>query len=180
MLEIDLRNAVRASVANRLPISIDDREHQCIERFLREFDALPHPFTEDASITHVTGSAIVVGPRGVLLHLHKRAQIWIQPGGHVDANETPWDGAIRETLEETGLLTTHPDGHPCLIHVDVHDAPKGHLHLDLRYLLIGPDATPAPPPGESQLVQWFDWDHEYMQRESLAGAIQSARKFMIS
>lgn len=180
-----LRLVVRATVADRTPHAIDDREVESIRRFIETFDSLARPFDEDAEITHVTGSAIVVGPRGVLLHLHKRAQIWIQPGGHVDAGETPWDGAVRETLEETGLVVLHAGRAelddapvPVLIHVDVHDAPRGHLHLDLRYLLIGPDAAPAPPPEESQQVEWFAWDDPLLDRESLAGAVTSARVWL--
>jgi 8-oxo-dGTP pyrophosphatase MutT (NUDIX family) len=174
----DLRSRVRQAVLDRADFAVDDRERDSIERFVTEFDALERPFTEDAAITHVTGSAIVVGSRGVLLHLHKRAGIWIQPGGHVDEGETPWDGAARETLEETGLIATHPQDGPALIHVDVHDAPKGHVHLDLRYLLFGPDADPAPPVGESPHVAWFGWDHEHMNRDSLGGAVRSARQWI--
>ncbi len=198
--EEELRLIVRASVLERLSQSIDEREAASIERFIRTFDELPRPFDEDSGITHVTGSAIVVGPRGVLLHLHKRAQIWIQPGGHVDAGETPWDGAVRETWEETGLRALHPQQRPdlmgcstsdstpippfaarprpVLIHVDVHDAPKGHVHLDLRYLLIGPDADPAPPPEESQQVGWFPFDDPLLERESINGAVRSARRWL--
>jgi 8-oxo-dGTP pyrophosphatase MutT (NUDIX family) len=171
----NLRADVREAVLARRSVAVDDREQASVDRFVALFDALQHPFDEDAAITHVTGSAIVVGHRGVLLHLHKRAQIWIQPGGHVDAGESPWEGAIRETLEETGLLCEHPDQVPVLIHVDVHDAPKGHLHLDLRYLLLGPDADPAPPEGESQDVAWFGWDSKLLERDSLRGAVHSAR-----
>ena len=48
------------------------------------FDTLDQPFDEDASPIHVTGSAVVTGGRGVVLHLHKRLGIWLQPGGHID------------------------------------------------------------------------------------------------
>jgi 8-oxo-dGTP pyrophosphatase MutT (NUDIX family) len=174
----DLRADIRESVLARRPSAVDDRERLSIERFIEQFDLLERPFDEDSAITHVTGSAIVVGQRGVLLHLHKRAQIWIQPGGHVDTGETPWDGARRETLEETGLLCEHPNGVPMLIHVDVHDAPKGHIHLDLRYLLLGPNADPAPPEGESQDVAWCSWDDHRVERDSLAGAVRSAHLWM--
>ena len=72
-------------------------------RFLTLFDTLDQPFDEDASPIHVTGSAIVTGERGVVLHLHKRLGIWLQPGGHIDSGETPWQAALHETREETGL-----------------------------------------------------------------------------
>jgi hypothetical protein len=43
------------------------------------------------------------------------------------------------------------------VHVDVHDGPRGHTHLDLSYLLDGGGADPAPQPDESQEIDWFAW-----------------------
>ena len=100
----------------------------------------------------------MVGPRGVVLLLHKRMGMWLQPGGHIDPGETPWDAALRESVEETGLACRFADDPPRLVHVDVHPGPRGHTHLDLRYLVDGGDADPSPPAGESQEVAWFDWD----------------------
>lgn len=134
----------------------DARAARSRSRFLADLDRLPLPFDEHADPTHVTASAIVVGARGVLLHRHKRMGIWLQPGGHVDAGEAPWDAAVREVAEETGLLAAHPSDGPRLVHVDVHDAPRGHVHLDARYLLHAA-GEPCPPPGESQDVRWFSW-----------------------
>jgi len=130
------------------------RETSSRARFLAELGRLPDPFDRDADPVHVTGSAIVVGPRGTVLHWHKRIGGWLQPGGHVDGGETPWEAALREAHEETGLPVRHPAGGPLLVHLDVHDA-GAHVHLDLRYLLHGDDAEPCPPPGESQQVRWF-------------------------
>ena len=132
------------------------RELSSRARFLAELDRLPDPFDRQADPVHVTGSAIVVGPRGTVLHWHKRVGGWMQPGGHVDAGETPWRAALREAEEETGLPMRHPEGGPRLVHLDVHPAGP-HVHLDLRYLLLGGDAEPSPPPGESQQVRWFSF-----------------------
>jgi len=130
------------------------REISSRARFLAELDRLSDPFDRHADPVHVTGSAIVVGPRGTVLHWHKRIGGWLQPGGHVDLGETPSQAALREAQEETGLRVRHPEGGPRLVHLDVHPAGQ-HVHLDLRYLLIGDDVEPAPPPGESQDVRWF-------------------------
>ena len=105
----------------------------------------------------MTASAIVVSDDGrrVLLHKHKRLGKWLQMGGHIEAGEMPWEAALREAAEEGGVPVTLSS--PDLIHVDTHPGPRGHTHLDLRYLVTAPRVTPAPPEGESQDVQWFSW-----------------------
>ena len=160
----------------RLPV--DDRERTALVAFVQHLDALTSsgadPFAEAAGRVHVTGSAIVMGRRGVVLHLHKRMNLWLQPGGHIEAGETPWDAARREAHEETGLDVTFAAGGPQLVHVDVHPGPRKHIHLDLRYLLEAPDVTPAPPPGESQEVRWFPWYKAIRVAEAgLEGALRA-------
>lgn len=156
-----LRSRIRADVVARH--GVDDREARSIERFLAAYDALVEPFDQARDPVHVTGSGIVVGPRGVVLLAHKRLGIWLQPGGHIDPGETPWEAALRESREETGLDVRFADavdesGAPPLVHVDVHEGGRGHTHLDLRYLIDGGTADPAPPEGESQEIGWFAWD----------------------
>lgn len=147
---------VRRAVADRAPV--DDREARSVARTLAALDRLDHPLDEHADPVHLTASAIVTGPRGTLLHRHKRLGIWLQPGGHIDAGEEPEDAAVRETAEEAGIAARHPAAGPQLVHVDVHDGGRGHTHLDLRYLLLAGADDPAPAAGESPAVRWFDWD----------------------
>jgi hypothetical protein len=97
---------------------IDDRERESIAEFLTVVPTLADPFNEHADIRHVTASALVVGERGVVLHLHKRLALWLQPGGHIDAGEDPATAAVREATEELGLAVAHPHDGPQLIHVD--------------------------------------------------------------
>ncbi len=155
----------------------DAREERARRRILDALATLPRPFDRAADPMHVTASAIVVGPRGVLLHRHRRLHRWLQPGGHLDPAETPEVAARREAVEETGVAVDHPPVGPVLVHVDVHDAADGHVHLDIRYLMAGPDVPPAPPPGESQEVAWFAWeDAEEVADLALAGALRTARR----
>ena len=85
------------------------REVASQARFLTELDRLVDPFDRYADLVHVTGSAIVSGPRGTVLHLHKRLGLWLQPGGHLDTGEVPSDAALRESLQLCG----NPVSSPC-------------------------------------------------------------------
>jgi 8-oxo-dGTP pyrophosphatase MutT (NUDIX family) len=165
-----------AAVAARTPV--DERERASIERFAAELARLDRPYDEHADPVHVTGSAILAGPRGVVLHLHKRMGRWFQPGGHLDPGEGPAEAALREATEETGLAgLVLAEGH-AIAHVDAHDGPKGHFHLDVRYIVAAPDdADPTPPEGESQDCRWFTWDEAIAVADpGLAGALKALNR----
>jgi 8-oxo-dGTP pyrophosphatase MutT (NUDIX family) len=169
--------SLRAAVEAHPPI--DAREVASKDAFLAELDRLPHPFDERYGPVHVTGSGVVVGPRGTILVKHRRLHRWLQPGGHIEPGENPEVAAVRECIEETGLPVAHPSEGPVLIHVDVHEAAKGHTHLDVRYLLVAPDEDPDPPEGESQEIRWFSWDEaEATADDSLQGALRVARSLI--
>lgn len=138
----------------------DPVEARSLSRIRAMVRWLPRPFDEAADATHVTASAIVADGHGrVVLHRHRRLGLWLQPGGHVDGDEDPEAAARREVVEETGLLTgLHASG-PQPLHVDVHEGGRGHLHLDLRYLLLAPPGSALTPQiGESPEVHWLTWE----------------------
>ena len=155
----------------------DVPEARSLARTIRLVQWLPAPLDPHADPTHVTGSAIVLDERSrVLLHRHKRLGRWLQPGGHLDAGEVPWQAAVRETREETGVVADHPPTGPRLVHVDVHEGPRGHVHLDLRYLLTAAGgADLVPDEGESPDVAW--WSAEAAANDtdrSMAAAVAAA------
>lgn len=116
------------------------------------------PFSRDYDLHHFTASALVLSDRGVLLHKHKRSGDWLQPGGHIDEGELPADAALREVVEETGIVAHYPQAGPVLLGLDVHITANNHVHYDLEYLLDADGAEPQPAPGESQEVGWFEID----------------------
>jgi 8-oxo-dGTP pyrophosphatase MutT (NUDIX family) len=146
---------LRAQIATIIPV--DEREKTSIAAALDRLDWPGDPYDQDQNEHHVTASAFVVSTRGVILHRHVRLGLWLQPGGHVDAGEEPEEAALRETLEETGLIASHREP-PQLFHVDRHPGPRGHTHYDLRYVLLAPPLEPCPGPHESPEAYWFDFD----------------------
>ena len=159
-------------------VAVDDRERESLRVFRETVMGLVDPCNEHADPVHVTASALVVAMRGTVLHLHKRLNMWLQPGGHIEHGEDPPAAALREATEETGLVVAHPTSGPLFFHVDVHPGPRGHTHLDLRYLLFADGSTdPAPAAGESPHVRWFAWDEAAAVADAgLVGALVRARE----
>jgi 8-oxo-dGTP pyrophosphatase MutT (NUDIX family) len=154
---------------------VDQRERESIRRIGAELKRLARPFDRDADPVHLTGSALIIGRRGIVLHRHKLLGLWLQPGGHIDPGEEPWEAALRESAEETGLDCRWPAGR-ALFHGDVHLAAHGHTHLDLRYVLES-EGEPAPPAAESQDVRWFAWEEAMAIADpGLIGALRKLRE----
>ncbi len=109
---------------------------------------------------HVTGSAWIVDPgmqRALLVH-HRKLDRWLQPGGHIEADATVLDTALREAREESGLADlVAVNG--AIFDLDIHPIPArggepAHLHYDVRFLLQAEAATPRVSE-ESHDVRWF-------------------------
>ncbi len=110
---------------------------------------------------HFTSTTFVVHEGRTLLHWHAKIRQWMPPGGHLDPNEDPVAGALREVREETGLdveLVRTSESYafdepaqlqpPVTILVeDVEDEHGPHHHIDFIYFarpLDGEDERPLP------------------------------------
>lgn len=51
----------------------------------------------------LTVGTCIIKDNKILFVLHKKLNMWLFPGGHIDPDETPDQAALREAMEETGL-----------------------------------------------------------------------------
>jgi 8-oxo-dGTP pyrophosphatase MutT (NUDIX family) len=140
---------------------------------------MPHIHTETGQ-HDVTVSAIVIDTRGpeprALLHWHKKFGNWIQFGGHIELNETPWQAVAHELTEESGYdisqlkilqpririhrltgAVLHPQPAVVCTHLIRHAGlEREHFHTDLSYVFVTTeDSTGRPHEGESAELRSF-------------------------
>src|SRR5262245_7885037 len=121
---MSLRLALRSALEPYRPLDRVEAEHR--ERMLALADANGDPFRRDHFAPgHFTASAFILAPAGdaLLLVHHAKLDRWLQPGGHVEADDVDLLAAARrEALEEVGLADL-----PCEVEgpfdLDVHTIP---------------------------------------------------------
>jgi 8-oxo-dGTP diphosphatase len=136
---------------------------------------MPHIHSDDFQHDLTTSAYIVRTdfPEPMLLvHMHKKVGKLLQPGGHVELSENPWQAIAHELVEETGyefsqLKVLQPKDrikslstaalHPIPVCVNTHEYMKGakHFHTDINYAFVA-SANPAgmPVEGESHDLRW--------------------------
>lgn len=122
---------------------------------------------------HATASAWVLSPdkTKLLLVHHNFLQVWIQPGGHMDAeDENPLAAARREALEETQVqiaeyLPLIVDSPLVPFHVDTHSIPErpersmpAHYHHDFCYAFVAASEEVVGEMNELSQLGWFAFD----------------------
>lgn len=129
-------------------------------------------------IGHVTTSGFLVSEasRKLLLIYHLKLQRYLQPGGHVEDDDSLLASAMREIREEVGisgggLVLCQPDD--CPIDIDPHRIPADlrrnlpeHWHFDFRYLFkVTPEAEAAIVHQAEEVAhaEWFSWDSELLR-----------------
>jgi 8-oxo-dGTP pyrophosphatase MutT (NUDIX family) len=115
------------------------------------------------TLRHFTVAVFVVHQGRVLLHFHQKLGRWLPPGGHIEANELPDAAAVREVLEETGVLAHLVGGQGLPIDeprqlvipagIQVESIYPGHEHVDLVYFAIPDPLVPESARIDPALVK---------------------------
>jgi len=153
---------------------------------------MPHIHTLPGQHDHTVSAYIIRYIDDVphlLLHRHKKYRTLMQPGGHVELNENPWQAILHELPEETGYdatqLAIFQPVVPTFLEADntavlplpflinSHRVKDGtvedHYHDDSVYVFLAdglPNSDPAQD--ESQELRWLSadeiatWDDEDM------------------
>lgn len=109
-------------------------------------------------------SIFVINPetKKILLVKHKEFKKWVQPGGHLDYNETPEEAAAREVYEETQIKVRvlgerfpreedfiRPLGIQC-------NRKEGYMQIDVLYFGVPIGSTePVVDDDETIAARWF-------------------------
>ena len=115
-----------------------------------------------------TIAAYIVKDSKVLLIHHRKLNMWLPPGGHIDPNELPDDTVLREVLEETGLevsIVSDQDSYPFSdvrllarphhVQLELIDETTGHEHIDLVYFSQPVNGTVLLNQEETNAIRWF-------------------------
>jgi len=120
-------------------------------------------------IRQFTATVYIFHKGKMLLHQHKKHGKWLPAGGHIEANETPEEAALREVKEETGLevelipqenlwveykhaKSLHRPFFCLLEDIPARGSEPAHQHMDLVYL-----AHPKEPFDETADLMGFQW-----------------------
>ncbi len=94
---------------------------------------------------HFCASVFVIDPatKKLLLVYHRGFEKWVQPGGHIEDDETPEETALREVYEETGLKVQligerFPRENDFIrpLGIQKNRGKNGDIHIDITYVAI--------------------------------------------
>lgn len=146
-----------------------------------------------------TATVYILKEDQVLLIFHKKLKKWLPPGGHLEPNELPSEGALREAFEETGLRVelfreeqvwiennwnsrSFERPFMCLLE-EIPEMPSepAHQHVDFVYVGYPIGGTELWNHVETEGLRWFsleDIESLEVDKEIFRDTIEAIRKII--
>lgn len=160
---LNTRSIVYDVVTNISPV--DNLEHEHIQDTLSWIQSGAPLFRvrkPDVPPKHLVSYFVLFDEeaRKVLLVDHKKANLWLPSGGHVEIDEHPRDAAMRECFEELGIEAEFLKKDPVFLTVTkTVGLTAGHTDVSLWYVLKGDHrALYKFETEEFMAIQWFGFD----------------------
>jgi ADP-ribose pyrophosphatase YjhB (NUDIX family) len=117
-------------------------------------------------------SVYIIDDNRILLIYHRKLCKWLPPGGHLNPNETPAEGARREVREETGLeiefilqeniwinrwnASSFERPFLCLLEeIPAFGSLPPHQHIDMVYVARPKEGVLVENEKETAGIKWF-------------------------
>jgi len=132
--------------------------------------------------------AFCVNKDKILLIHHKKLDMWLPPGGHIEKDELPCECVIREFKEETGLDIELIGKEERLgevkkliqpKHIQLEDIEQGHQHIDFIYFarLKDPNQSFMIQKEEIKDIKWFS--EEELDKDIISEEIKTTARLAI-
>lgn len=114
-----------------------------------------------------TADVFIVHDKKVLLIFHKKHNMWLQIGGHIELNEDPDEALFREVKEECGLdIEIIGERQPKFemkgtkflyapVFMNIHDINETHKHIGLIYFAKARSDKFVLSEREHNDIRWF-------------------------
>lgn len=147
-----------------LSIQKKDKKRKDLDLFVDFLENGKDISNKDNYDGHLCGSSWIIDKKRnkTLLIKHPKLNKWMQPGGHIESNETPYETAIREMEEEANIKESDIKNTKEIlidagIHEFKHSSKPEHVHYDLRYC-FDVDSNKVKIKSENNVeIKWFDF-----------------------
>ncbi len=160
MITSVIREEILTTVDSIIPFDIAEREQlDFVKDWIASGAEIFRIAKPDKPNIHLVSYFIVIDPQTneLLLVDHKKAELWLPPGGHVELNEHPKETVKREAKEELGIDAEFLFEDPLFLTVTntVGNVAR-HTDVSLWYVLRGNRETPLTfDTDEFYQIQWF-------------------------
>jgi len=134
-----MRQTIYNEIQNITPLDELEKQHQSeVLAWISSGAELCRISKPATPAKHLVSYFVVVDNDHILLVNHRKAQLWLPTGGHVDPLEHPQTTVLREAKEELGIEANFLFDYPLfLTSTETVGLTAGHTDISLWYVLKG-------------------------------------------